>query len=166
MRKPVEITKEDLLFMYQIFSATKTKVNKNLTYCISYNKKTIESEALSLIDAMAPSDSYVEFEEKRNSIIDKYVEKDSATGSFIKSVDGKGLKIKKEFVSECKTELKKLEDEYEVLVKQREGDIKQFDNILKETVNIELEFVDWDDIPEDIDQTLMDALLPIVNKKD
>jgi hypothetical protein len=164
MRRLVELVKEDLLFMYQILSDTKQKYNKILTYSISFNKKAIESEALSLIDSMSPSDSYQEYERKRVVIIDKYADRDSE-GNYIVSSDGKGFRIKKESIDECRAEIQCLEHENADMFKQREADVANFDKILRETVCVEMEIIDWENIPDDIDQSLMDALLPIINKE-
>lgn len=164
MRKEIIVEKQDLLLMYKTFSELKVKYNKKLTYAISYTKKSISDEANALIESLAPSDSYSEYEAKKNATIDKYAEKDDK-GALIVSPQGNAIKINPELAKEFKDVIAELDIEYKSIQEERKVDIEKFNNTLKEVVTVEVEMVEWDDIPEDIDQSLMDALLPIINKE-
>lgn len=166
MRKKIEVPKSDVILMYNTFSEVKEKFTKELTYAISYTKRSIQNEATALLDAMTPSDSYVKYETQRNEIVTKYAKKND-DGSTMTSMNGAGVIIEPINLPKVKTELDALNTEYADIIKQRDEDVKSFKNILNETIEIEVETVSWGSIPsEGISDVLMDALIPIITKEE
>lgn len=163
MKQFIELKKSELIEMFQTIESLKEKYNKNFTYAISFAKRAVKNEAESLIEAIAPSDSYREYEDKRTDLIKKFGAKDE-DGKLI--TNNGAIKIDPSLIDECKIAIKNLEDEYSSVLDEREKDFQNFEKVLEETTTIQFEMIDWDIIPDTIEQSLMDALLPIINKED
>ena len=163
MRQFVELAKADVVFMYKTFFEVKKKYNKNITYVISFAKKVIENEAMSLIESMAPSDSYEAYETAKNKIISECAVVDGDGNLMVR---GTAIKIQPEKAVECKARLAQLDLDNADILATRKADIASFEAKMDEHVSFQFELVEWNDIPEEIEQSLMDALLPIINKED
>lgn len=163
MRKFVELKKSELLALYDSIRSFKDKYNKNFTYALSYTKKIIANEAEALIEAMVPSDSYLEYDKERRILLEKYGDIDGEGKLIINSNNG-AVKIKDGFVDECQVAIADLNQKYDAVLVQRELDYANFEKVLNSTISIDVETVEWDYVPDTIDQSLMDALLPIITR--
>jgi len=114
-----------------------------------------------LIEAMQPSDDYSEYENARNEIIKKYADKDS-DGKII-TKDG-AIRLSDGLVDHCKKAIIEIEDKYKEVLDKRDKDYENFEKILDETIAVEVETVEWEFVPDTIEQSLMDALLPIITR--
>ena len=157
----IEFKKIELLALYDTLIELTEKYNKNFTYAISLTKKSITMEVEALKEAMIPSDSYLEYEKERNAIIQKYAEKD-ADGEFI--IKHGAIRLIKQYAEQCKAEIISIEDKYKETLIERDKDYESFDKILDEKILVNVEMINWEFVPENIEQSLMDALLPIITK--
>ncbi len=166
MRMKIEVPKSDVVLMYKAFSEVKEKFNKELTYAISFTKKSITNEATALIESMEPSDKYKEYEVKRNEIVEDCSQKDE-NGHIEYTNGSRGVLIQKNRVAECQSRLKELDTEYNDILIERDKDIESFKDILNEKTEIEVESIDWESIPSDgISNDLMDVLIPLIKKEE
>ena len=131
-------------------------------YGISYFKRAIRDKAEVLNESLSPSEEYVNYDNGRLAIIKKYAKYEGGRISYSNG----NIRIQEDLIDECKSELTKYDDDNEFVINKQESDYKQAEVILKDVVSIATLPIDWNDIPDDIDQTLMDALLPIIIKKD
>ena len=161
MKKIVAFKKGELVELYNKLCRVTEKFNKNFTYAIAATKKAISAEAEALIEGMAPSDSYLEYEKARAEIINKYALKDESGNLITKKG---GIKISPENVEECQKAIEENEKVYTTVLEERERDYINFDKTLEEIISIEVETIAWEFVPETIDQSFMEVLLKIIER--
>ena len=161
MKMQIELKKSELLALYDALESIKEKFNKNFTYSVASTKRSIKAEAESLMVGMEPSDAYSAYEKERNDLIKKYAAKDS-DGKII--TKNGGVRLDDEFVDECRNCIIEIEDKYKEVLDQREIDYVNFEKVLDEYIGIDVETIEWEFVPDTIEQSLMDALLPIITR--
>lgn len=161
MRKMVTLKKVEMIDLYNALVGITEKYNKNFTYAVTYAKKSIANEVESLLESIKPSDSYKEYENLRSGIVGKYSEKDSEGNPIVKNG---GIKLSSDKINECKKELSELDEKYSDVLEERQNDYKNFESVLEQTIDVQLEMVDWEYVPDTMDQKLMDVLLPIIER--
>lgn len=155
---------EDLFVMHNGFDLLR-HVNGNLkfNYAMSKNRQIIEQEVGRLKQAILPNSQFEEFRQERIAIKCKYAEIDSETKQPKKMVNGDFV-IEKEKTKECIEELNKLNKKYKDLITQYEENMKEFENLLKQDVNQDIENslmkLNFNDLP----QLTQEQLDPFIGK--
>lgn len=162
MKKTIKITNEMLLKTYEILQKVSGTYNKRLSYAISLYKHVLTIYVNSLNDIIKPSEEYTEYDNRRYEIIRSYADIDNDGNMIIKNG---AIKIRKDMFDLCKKAIDKLDDDHVDIIKKRKSDINEIDIVLRQEIEFDVDCICMDDIPEDIDQTLMDALLPIINRE-
>lgn len=162
MKKTIKITNEQILDSYDVLLNVTGKMSRMLSYGISLYKNILVVYVNTLKDVIKSSDGYKEYDTARYNIIQSCAVTD-IDGNTI-TVNG-SVKIKKEMFQECKMLINELDIKYSDVINDRKKEIIEIDNILKKEVEFTVECININDIPEEIDQTLMDVLLPIINRE-
>jgi len=165
MLKTIEMKKSEMIDMYVYCSAYKADPShtKNIKYCVTFAKKKLEPDATSLIETYKATEEYNNYENERTEIVIKYAEKDE-NGNPIEIQSGV-YKINKEVIDDAKAEIAALEVTNKALIDERQKDLAELDEKLKEKMEIELEVLDYNTIPEDVDEEFLRVMFPIIIKE-
>jgi hypothetical protein len=118
-------------------------------YATSRNKKILQNESESLLEAQKESESFTEYENKRVEIAKKYAKKDTQ-GEPVTEVHGRTRKFVIEDQSGFDAELEILGAEYKETLEEREKQLKDFQELLEQEADVVLFKVAIADVPEDI----------------
>ena len=137
--------------------------NKKFSYALILNDERIQSNAKAIMGIAKPSESYAEYEEKRQAIISKYADID-ADGNIILN-DNRWVVFKEGIKEQVLEELGTLNEEYLDIIDKRNKDIEEYNDLLDADVELNIHMVDIDDVPEEVgkDVFLMKLLMPMIN---
>lgn len=160
----MKITKQEALDLYNGLQAVGNLPGAKWAYAVARNINILQPEINSLQKAYAINDKkYQEFNNKREELARKHAKKE----------DGKPKKIntgnKQEYILEdtkaFEKEFKKLKKEYKNAVEKREKQIEEFNEILKEKIEIDLYMINPDYIPEKITPAQVSNIMLIIDER-
>jgi len=114
-------------------------------YAVSKNHKALITEIEALKEAEKPSDDFIEYESKRRSLCEEYSEKDKENNPIILNGNYKIIDSIK-----FETEFKKLHEQNKIVIDNRKKQMKEFNDLLLESVDIKIHKVKIEDLPEDL----------------
>ena len=134
-----------------------------LQYAINKNSEKIESHLTSLEKLIKPTDKFIEYDQKRVAIVEKYAEKDEHGQPIIQKNPNEGdtYKVDPEVV---KPEVEELDKEYKEVLEERQEQMKQYLEILNDEHTIEVHMVDMSNVPEDVDGNEFKAIKFMLNE--
>lgn len=139
------------------------KPNKRFNYAVALNLANLTSNVKAIVSISSPHESYRDYEQKRQDIIAKYAELDA--NDKIVLIDSKWVKFKSDDDREkAKTEIKDLETLHTEVLEQRQKDLQDFDELLEVEVEVQIQTVNIDDIPDEVggDLSLMKVFIPMI----
>ena len=154
----------DLMDGFKKIGEQQIKSNKKFSYALILNDEAIQPYVKAMQTVATPGDSYMEYEQKRNDIIVKYAKVDGAGN--IQLNEQRGVVFKDDVdIDVVGNELDELNKEYEDILEERDNDIKEYNELITKDVEVNLEVVDIDDVPEDVgeDIFLMKMLIPMID---
>jgi len=159
----MKFTNRKILEMSIIFEALAQKqVNVRFAYAMAKNKAAIEKQAKILREASMPSTKYLEYEQKRVSLGREMADKDEKGKPL---ADGPLFRIPD--IDKFNERWDELKEEYKEVIKAREKQLKDFEEIMDKQVDIKgLETVAFEDLPEQISSAEMSALMPLIIKEE
>jgi len=132
--------------------------NSFFKYFIWKNKNILINELKIIEETLVKSDKYKEYDEKRWKICEKYCKKDEKWNFIYKIIEGiSNYDILNE--DKFQKELSKLNLEFEKEITEFKEVLKVYNQFLNEKSKIELEKIKMDNIPDEINQDLMDVLI-------
>ncbi len=161
MRKLIKFTKREMVDLYESIIQITEKHNKNFTYVLSIVKKKLKDDVEALLESLQPSDGYKDYDIARRKIVDQFAERND-DGSIV--THNGAIKLNRDGIEDCKLRIAELDEKYSEVLEERLTDYANFEKILDESLDVELETISWEFVPENIDQKLMDALLPIIER--
>ena len=152
----------DLMEGFTRIAQIEFKSNKRFNYSVILNEEELAPKKKALMSIAQPSDGYAEYESKRNEIIIEYAQMDAEGNMVIK--DNQMVVLKDDKKDVAKKEIEELMKEYEDILEDRTKDIEDYNDILKEEVEVEIHTVSIDDIPDEIGNNifLMKLLVPMI----
>ena len=139
------------------------KSNKIFNYAIILTEDSISSHIKAITEIAKPSESYAEYEEKRNDLLGMYGETDK--DGKLKLNSNNSVVIIEGKMDEALSALSDLEGEYTEILDERSRDIEEYNSILENDVQVNIEMVSLDNIPDDIgsDIGLLKQLQPMID---
>lgn len=164
MLKTVKMKKSEMIdiYMYCTNYTPHETHNKDIKYCVTFAKKKLEPDATALIDTYKQSEEYTKYENAKKDLVFKYAEKNE-DGTPIELQPGV-FKISKDVIEEVKSKLERIDSENATVIAEREAELKELDAKLEEEIELQLEVLEYDKLRDDIDDTILDALFPIIIK--
>lgn len=156
--KTLEITYGDVLNIHKCLSDLyKVKGNVYFSFAIAKNIKATEQLIEPLQTSLEPLDDLKEFEVKRKEICEKYCEKD-AMGQPIINPNSTYV-IKPDNMDLVDEMVNKLKEEYTEAFKDRQKQIDDYNELLLETISVELCTISLEHFPEQISAEKLYALV-------
>jgi len=125
---------------------------KKFSYALILNDEVIQSNVKAITTIASPSESYLEYETKRHEIISKYAEVDG-DGNIILN-DNRWVTFKEGTTELATDEVKLLNEEYADVIELRNADIDQYNELLDSDVQLNIQMVDIDDVPDEVGKDL------------
>jgi hypothetical protein len=123
-----------------------------INYAISRTIRHLKPIAESLDDAIKPSEQYIEFEQKRVEMMEKYCDRDDK-GNPMKEVIGKSVQYSiTQKLGQFQKALETLSKPYKKAISQREKQIADYALLLEKECEetVKLHMISLDDVPETI----------------
>ena len=138
----------DLMEAFTKIGQIEFESNKRFSYALILNEESLMPKAKALLAISAPAESYQEYENKRNEIIKKYAETDTDGNIILR--DKQFVVFSEDVKEPAVAEIASLDAEYEEVIVKRSSDIADYNNILNETIEVEIQKVSLDDIPDEL----------------
>ena len=152
--KRTELTK--LLQGINSINLTGVKFN----YALLKNKKKISEELEILKTVIKPNEELEKFENERVEVCKKYCEKDKEGKEVIKQGKFAGLENNKDF----ETAIDKLKETYKETLDKKTAQIKEYEKLLIEEVEIDIHQVVLNDVPKEITTKQLESIIEIVKE--
>ena len=128
-----------------------SKYDKRFNFAVTRTLSNIQPIAADLVKARESGiERFKEFEEKREAILKSHTELD-AQGNILKDEKGLNLFKSSEEREIGQEELNDLADEYKDALEEREKEIKIFNEILDEEVEVDIIQCKFEALPDDFD---------------
>jgi len=137
-------------------------VSKKFNYALILNDNNNRPIAKAVIEVSNPSETYAEYEKKREELILDYCIIDDDGNPVL--TDDKWIKLNPDTRDEFNDKLEILNNEYKDVLAQREKDLQDFNSILNTEVEVDIITVPIDDVPDIVgkDMTLMRLIINMI----
>ena len=140
------------------------KNHRMFTYAITLTEENIKPNVKAIQKAGKVSTDYKTYLEQRKKIIDDHAERDEADNIIYNNIDDT-VKIKDEFGSDVESKIKELSDKYSKAIEERIEQNKEFDSLLIREVEVDVEIVELEYLPEHINKIMLKSLMPMIKRK-
>ncbi len=152
----MNIKKKDLLRLHNVITSIEgTQHSVKFSYFIAKNKVAMSDEITALEEVSKVNEEFQEYENKRIRFAQQYSDK-NADGSAKIQNNGYIMTTNANLFQEA---VDQLGEEYKDVISKREKQLKEFEEILKQTVEFEGMKIDFKDLPENIETILMECLI-------
>lgn len=143
----VNVKRSDLFLMQNAIAIlAQVKGSCKFAYGVAKNKKILDDEASLMRTGIAPKKEFMDYENKRVVLCEKHADKDNDGKPIIVNNLYQGLDANEKF----QKEMKKLAEDNEKAISDRQKQIDSFNEMLKEECEIELWQIKLEDIPDGI----------------
>ena len=158
----MQINREKLIEMYGVFERlAKDKCSVKFHYTVLKNKRLIQPEIDSIREVNEPHPKYQEFEKKRMELCHSFTEKDENGKS---KIENNNFIIPQESREEFDKQMNDLKTEYQEMFDNMDEKQKEFENLLKEDVEIELITIPMSIIPKELTGQEVEVLFDIIEE--
>jgi hypothetical protein len=158
----MKITREKVLQMWGLFQRLASeKTNVKFHFGIIRNKRVLEPEVDSMQKAQAPPDGYQAFEDARMKMCQEMCEKDDAGNPKI--IAGQ-FAIPEEARPGFDEKMEGLKEEHQEVLDVMEKQQEEFNELLKEEINVEFHKIKLEDMPEKVLGGDMDLLYELIEE--
>jgi hypothetical protein len=145
------MTHNEAVVMYRaLMNETATLKGVRFSYAVAKNIEALKPFVTAVEQASKPSEAYDEYEKKRIALAEKHAEKEE---------DGKPVIQANSYVIEDQdafdSEFTKLREEHKEVLDERAKQEDDFNKLLEEPLEVSLTTVKLDEVPEDINVSLM-----------
>jgi len=165
----MELTRENSIQMWATLnSLANVKTSAKGAYGIAKNKRILEVEKDAIQKAQqahmasSMSDDLRKFEEERVELCKEYADKDEDGNPITSNNQFKVVERNAEFIKAL-NELRE-EPVYAAAIKAREDKDNEFQNFMKESIEVEVHLIKVDDLPNDITAQQIEALGDLVTE--
>lgn len=155
--------REDYLTFYEEASKLDNLKGVKFAYWISRNKAKIEPEINAVNKASIPSPAYDAYDKERVELAKNHSKKDEKGNPVTKMIGHRSnfvIEDQKVFDSE----LKALQEKHKDAIEEREKQVKEVEDLLKEEITLELYRIPLNIIPEDISVEQMNIIQFLVDE--
>lgn len=152
----MKVTKRELIKIWNVLESIHfSDLNKKFSYCIIRNKKKFKDEIDALKEVQAPNEKFLEYERKRLILCENLCERDES---------GKPILEKNNYVftpeNRIKVDeaIKDLAEENKDIIQEQNKRDKEFESILDEYFEVDVHKISFDDFPERISPSNLEAL--------
>lgn len=159
------LKRRDVLNLYVVIESFNNHDNYNkwFTYSLVVTEEKIRPDVRGIIEVSKPSDVYVEYEKIRQSIINEYAERDESNEMV--TFDNM-IKIGEKNIDICKEKLKELNEKHKSIIKKRDEDLKDYNELLEGEIEVTIEQVNFKYFPEHISKKHLLALKPLIKEEE
>jgi hypothetical protein len=150
--------KQDVIKLWNTLNALKRIKSTRFAYFVAKNLGNIKTEIDALSEVQKPDEKMKEYEQKRMDLIKKYGTK-GADGALVEIAPGQ---FKLADIDGFTSSLKMLDGEYQETLEDQLKKNKEFEELIKETVSLEMYKFKFDDLPDGIDGTEMEVIMPLI----
>lgn len=144
----------ELFSLYKRLPSLKDLKGVKLAYTIVRNTKKLEEEINIYQELFKPSEKFLEFEEKRIELCNKFCDKNEEGKPIINNGVYQGVDKNNLFI----VEYERLKNEYVNELKERDDQIKKMNEFLSEEINFDFLKIKLEDVPNDISVDQMAVL--------
>lgn len=159
-RRKNSMTKGDALRLFNSLNGMVALKGAKFTYAVARNLATLKPEVEALAKVVEQSEEFKEFETKRIALAEKFSKKDK---------DNKPVVSNANYVIEDQatfdTEYKALREANKEILKKYEEQVKEYGELLKSDVSVNLIKVKLADVPADITAAQMNGILEMVEEE-
>jgi len=149
--------KEEVFNLYQSLDKVGHLKGVDFVYAVAKNKQILQKEWFSLNEAIKGSDDFIEHEQERIKLCEKYAKKDER---------GQSIKINNKYIFDDFTSFEKeyggLREKDKKIIEEREKQLKDFDKILKQEVSVKLFKINKKYIPKEITGDELSSIFKII----
>jgi pyruvate-formate lyase len=155
----IKKTREEFLNLYQTLSQLGNLKGVKFAYIIAKNKEVIKPELVAIQEAGKMKDNYKEYDKERVELNEKYALKEKDGKPVIKD-ENYQIKDKETF----EKALKELQEKHKEAIDEREAQIKEVNDLVKEEIEMDLKTLPLAIVPEDITVRQMESLSIIITE--
>lgn len=162
----LKLKKEKLLTFHRTLNSFANATGAKFCYFVNKNIKLLENDVEALNKAITPLPNFVEFDKDRLELVKKHAKKDE------KQPDGLGrdpIDPTRYAIKDLKAfdaDFEKLKTKHKVAMKEREKQIKEFEELCKEEIEIELHSISKDLIPNTITAQQMNGIFELIEDEE
>lgn len=162
----VKMTRKELQVLKRTLDLYKNATGAKFTYALTKNKSIINSELKELDNmskGLSKDEKFMEYEEKRMDLCKKHCNRDENNKPII--INGQFDLSNK--LPEFELDFSNLNEEYKELLDAKEVIREEIEEYRNKEIELELHGINFEDIPNTIQQHQMDAIIfLIVDKED
>jgi len=156
--------KREILELYNKLKGLGDLKGVKFSYAVAKNISLLEREVKIIQESIKPSPEYSEYQQKRASIAKENSKKDE-NGKAITFIDeNESVNYAIADQSKFDKEIEALQKKYKKSLDERDGQIKEFNELIETDTKIELHKIDIDDVPKDISVKQMEAIQGIIKE--
>lgn len=159
--------KKNVISLYEGLQAVGDLKGPNFTFAVARTRRSLAPIIESLEEARKPSKEFQDFNRERIALAKSHAIKlENGDPKTTKTVVNGHLQ--EEFVIECRAkfdaDFDKLKKKYKKALDETEKQEMDYIKSLEEDVEVKLEMVKREDVPEDISSAQLEGILPIVQE--
>lgn len=154
----ISITKGKLLELNAALESLKRIYNTKFAYAVGQNRKKIANEIEVITDSGKMSPRFTEYEEKRFGLVKKMAKYDDK-GQMVMLPD---RTISIPDLKGFESYLNPIREEYKEAIAEREKQIKDFEEQLKEKWEFEPFLINWKYVPDDLRADEMEQIIDLL----
>ena len=158
------MTKQEALNLYNGLQNVSNLKGAKWAYAIARNVEKLRPEVEALRKAYTMSEEFADYEGKRLELAQKYSVKEKNVPKTVKIGQTEEYLIADK--DKFNQEVAKLQKKYNKAIVERKKQLKDFNEILGEKIEIDLYMIDSDYIPEEITSGQVSAIMPIIREKE
>jgi len=143
----------DLVEAFTRIGEMKFSSTKKFSYALILNDEAIKPYVKAMKEIATPGESYIEYEEKRNAIIREHAKTD-VDGNIVLN-DNRGVVFKDGEDTIAIDKINALGKEYSDILEERNKDIEEYNELLMNDVEVKLECISLDDVPDAIGEDIL-----------
>lgn len=149
--------KGDLLNLWYIFEGLKhQKQNVKFSYFVAKNKIKLKGEVDALNEAQEAPETFQAYDTKRAGLAAEMADRIPQTEE---PMTDNGQYVIKERKEEFDKALAELKEQFDEVIKAREEQVEKFKELLDEEVNLDGHKIKLEDIPQEIEPTILEAFI-------
>lgn len=164
--KKLELTNEQILNKYIVFSEKTDIKSTNFNYFKLQNKMAIQKQALPLEETQKEVNSHVEdFQKEYHELLKKYANKDAEGEPVVKSQTNNFVQydISPENIKKIASEAKKLQEgKYKKNFALFEKSKNAFEKILQEKQTVSLHTIKKKDLPDNLNDFILEQIYELI----
>ena len=151
--------RKELFQLKQALESVSTLKGVKFAYSIAKNLQEVNKEIEAVNKAIAPSDEFMQYEKERIKLNEEYAEK---------TEDGKPMVENNNYVisprnrGSYEKRMEELKKKHKKVLSERDEQIKEYQALLEENVDITLHKIQEGNLPSDITAEQISGILPVI----